>query len=130
MNRCFFLAALLAVNQACAAEAWRPVFEDERFAVFVDVASFARQGSNVRFRERELMRVAYMDAGSLRKIVEVQYRRQANCASRRLAVLSRAFFSQNSALVGYEAIRPEQAIWLEPVTQRDAAVLLTVCGQV
>lgn len=130
MNRWFLLVALLAGNQACAAEAWRPVFEDERIAVFVDVASFARQGSNVRFRERELMHVAYLDAGSLRRITEVQYRRLANCASRRLALLSRAVFSQNSALVGYEAIRPDKAVWFEPVTQRDAAVLLMVCGQV
>ena len=107
-----------------------PAFEDGQLAVFVDTASFVHQKPGIRFREREVFHAPRTDLNSLRKIVEVQYRKLVDCSSMQFAILSRAAFSQNNGLVSYEAIQPEKAIWQKPASQRETSVLLRVCGLV
>ena len=113
-----------------AQEAWKQVFMDETLVVSVDVASFSRQKQNVIFRERHVLSPPQTDPDSLRKIVEIQYRRMANCVDRKLAVLSRAAFSENNALLQYEAFRVGKAKWIVPRSVLENSLLISVCGAV
>ncbi len=112
----------------CAEEVWQPVFTDETRVVSVNAASFARQKQRVVFRERHVLLPPQTDPESLRKIAEVQYRRAVDCADRRLAVLSRAAFSENNALVHYEAVQPGKANWIVPRSTLESNLLVRACG--
>ena len=112
----------------CAEEVWQPVFTDETRVVSVDAASFARQKQRVVFRERHVLLPPQTDPESLRKIVEVQYRRVVDCADRRLAVLSRSAFSENNALVHYEAVQVGKANWIVPRSTLENNLLVRACG--
>lgn len=111
-----------------AQEAWKQVFMDETLVVSVDVASFSRQKQSVVFRERHVLSPPQTDPDSLRKIVEIQYRRMANCVDRKLAVLSRTAFSENNALLQYEAFRAGKAKWIVPRSVLENSLLISVCG--
>jgi len=126
-------AALLLIlagwtAQVCAEEVWQQVFTDESQVVSVDAASFFRQKQRVVFRERHVLLPPQTDPASLRKIVEVQYRRAVDCAARRLAVLSRAAFSENNALVHYEAVQAGKAGWTVPRSTLENNLLVRACG--
>lgn len=111
-----------------AGEAWQPVYADASISVSVDTASLNPQGHAVSFRERETLREPKMDSASMRRIQEIQYRRNADCAGRKLGTLSRAEFSEKGTLVSYEAINPG-AVTQEPArSDRELKVLEAVCG--
>jgi hypothetical protein len=82
----------------------------------------------VAFRERHVLAVAEVDPESLRRIVEIQYRRLADCRKKRLAVLSQAMFSEQDALVHYEAAKPEKLNWLAPRNEQEIRLYEWVCG--
>lgn len=121
---------LLAVMMGTAhgGEAWQAVYEDAMVQVAVDTASIRRDGQNVMFRERHVLIAAEVDPESLRRIVEVQYRRLADCHKKRLAVLSQARFSEQDALVHYVASRPEKLNWLPPRSKQEIRLYEWVCG--
>lgn len=131
MKKFFALAVLPAAilpAAVWAGEAWQPLYEDGLIRVAIDVASLSRASQAVRFREREIFLKPLMDPAAMRPIREIQYRRQADCASRRLSVLSRAVFSKQGALMHYEAIQPAVASWGAPRTERELKLLDAVCG--
>lgn len=116
------------INAAQGGEAWQAVYEDAKVRVAVDAASIRREKQTVTFRERHALTVAEVDPESLRRIVEVQYRRLADCRKKRLAVLSQAMFSEQDALVHYEAAKPEKLNWLAPRTGQEMKIYEWVCG--
>lgn len=131
MKNFFALAILPAVILPAAAragEAWQPLYEDGLIRVAIDAASLSRASQAVRFREREVLLKPAMDPAAMRPIREIQYRRQADCASRRLSVLSRAVFSEQGTLMLYESVQPAAANWSTPQTERELKLLDAVCG--
>ena len=126
----FIYGMLIAgvMGTAQGGEAWQAVFEDATVRVAVDVASLRREKQTVSFRERHALAVSKVDPESLRRIVEVQYRRLADCRKRRLAVLSQAMFSEQDALVHYEASRPGKLNWLAPRNEQEIRLYEWVCG--
>lgn len=94
----------------------------------VDTASIRRDKQKVMFRERHVLVATEVDAESLRRIVEVQYRRLADCRKKQLAVLSQAKFSEQDALVHYEASRPEKLNWLAPRSEQEIRLYEWACG--
>jgi hypothetical protein len=116
------------MNAAQGGEAWQAVYEDATVRVAVDAASIRREKQTVAFRERHVLAVAEVDPESLRRIVEIQYRRLADCRKKRLAVLSQAMFSEQDALVHYEAAKPEKLNWLAPRTGQEMKIYEWVCG--
>lgn len=111
-----------------AGEAWQPLFEDGFVSVAIDAASLDREKQTVTFRQREIMLKPAIDPASMRKIQEIQYRRQADCTGRRLNVLSRTVFSEQGSLMHYEATRPAAANWDAPQSDKDFKLLEVVCG--
>ena len=122
----FLLACL--VPPASAGEDWQKLYEDGAISVSVDAASLSRRGQNWVFRERELMREPQLDPASMRRIREIRFLRQADCAAHRLNTLSRAEFSEHGVMVHYEARRAEEAAWDGPRSGRELRLLLAVCG--
>lgn len=116
------------MSAARGGEAWQAVYEDAAVRVAVDAASIRREKQTVVFRERHALTVAEVDPESLRRIVEIQYRRLADCGKKRLAVLSRAMFSEQDALVHYEAAKPDRLNWLAPRNEREIRLYEWVCG--
>lgn len=110
------------------AESWQLVAKDAAASVWVDLASLTRQNQHVVFRERHILIAPQIDPESLRKISEIQYRRLADCQGRKLAVLSRAVFTGNIALVQYEAVHPSRAVLYFPQSDQDQRTLVMVCG--
>jgi hypothetical protein len=120
------LAALAPVVHG--SEAWHEVYATAGSKVAVDAASLRREKQIVSFRERHVLLAAEVDAASLRPIAEIQYRRLADCQTKRLARLSRAMFSDADALVHYEAARPGRTQWAPPRGDEERRVYEWVCG--
>ena len=113
---------------AGAGESWQAVYEDGSVIVSIDTASVAGAKPLVSFREREILLQPRIDPASMRRIQEIQTRRQADCASRGFSVLSRAAFSEQGTLVYYESTRPGAARWETPQSERDIKLLESACG--
>ena len=116
-------------GMALAGESWRTVFENAALRVDVDTGSLRSDKNMALFRERHRLAAGEIDPESLRHIVEIQIRRQADCRKRRLAVLSRAAFSDQDALVRYEAFRIEKLKWQSPAAEWEMRIYETVCGR-
>lgn len=123
----FLLMATLATG-AGAAESWQLVFEDDALGIAIDTGSFSREKQRVIFRERHVLKIPQTDPASLRRISELQYRKIADCSGRQVAVLSRAAFSENSALIRYEAVQASKARWSTPQSDQENRVFVRVCG--
>lgn len=109
-------------------EVWHELHATADVKVAVDVGSLWREKQLISFRERHVLLTAEVDPESLRRIVEIQYRRQADCEKRRLAILSRAVFSEGDGLVRYEATRRGRTAWVPPQGEADLRVYQWVCG--
>ena len=105
---------------------WRAISETPAETISVELGSLERGADRVSFRVRHTLRDGQVDPSSRRPMREILLKRVADCRSRRVATLSRAVFSDNDAMINYEAVRPAQAEWL-PVTQQDPLFNL-VCG--
>jgi hypothetical protein len=131
MRKYLHLAVLLLCMRLPAAqadEAWQLVYEDASLSASIDTANISRQAQMVIFREREILHKPELDPATMRKIQETQYRLQVNCTSRRLRELSRAVFSEQGALMHYEATSPAKAHWEAPQSEKDLKLLEAVCG--
>lgn len=129
---CSLILALL-VLPVQAGQTWVSVHEDEHVTVAVDTAGLEQRKKHISFRERHTLKQAQTDPNSLRNIVEIQMRRQVDCARHKLATLSRAMFSDKDALVHYESVKLEQingtkSAWNAPANAAEAAVMQFVCG--
>lgn len=129
MRKLFVISALLVCNlsMAQAGESWQTVFEDAAVSVAIDNASIRRQSQIAVFRERRVMLKPEIDQASMRRVQEIQYRRQVDCAGRMLSELSRAVFSEQGALIHYEANLPVQAKWESPQSGKDLKLIEMVC---
>lgn len=125
--RCACSLLLVAAGIAQAGETWRSVYADASVRVAVDMGSIQRDSQTVSFRERHRLAVAEIDPESLRRVVEIQYRRAVDCESRRLAVLSRAVFSDQDALVHYAAARPANPQWVSPGSEQENRLYEWAC---
>jgi hypothetical protein len=95
--------------------------------VTIDLSRLERIAGRVSFHERRVMRGRQLHPGSLRPMREVLSRRVADCSVRRVATLSRAIFSDEDALIEYQATRLGQAIW-QPLSPGDP-LLGQLCGR-
>jgi Txe/YoeB family toxin of Txe-Axe toxin-antitoxin module len=121
------MIACLVVVPAWADGTWRVVAETPREMVSIDFASLRRNGGQVSFRERRVMRDVQTDPNSLRPMREVLFKRVVDCRARRIATLSRAVFSDDDAMIDHQATRLNQAVW-QPVPAEDR-VFRQVCGR-
>jgi hypothetical protein len=117
-----------AASLAQAGEAWQPVYEDAATRVSIDAASIRKEGQIVTFRERHVLAKAETDAESLRRIVEIQIRRAVDCRKKRLAVQSRAMFTDQDSMVRYEASRLEKPNWQAPRNEHEVRIHEWVCA--
>jgi hypothetical protein len=127
----FFLSASFIFCTEAWAESWHLAYELVNSRIEIDDQSIVRNGRLVSWREREVMLQPVIDEDSLRKIREVQWRKQADCQSRQIKILSRTAFSEDDALAGYEGVRPDKVIGrlfskLAPPERKSVEVL---CGQ-
>ncbi len=119
---------MLASGMALAAgPVWQTVADTPEALIAIDTGSLERTADRVRFRERQSVRAARVDAGTLRPIREVLEKRQIDCRAARIATLSRAVFSDDDALIDHSAIRPDRAAW-QPVLPGDPRFRL-LCGR-
>lgn len=110
-----------------AGEAWQPVFEDASVSVAVDSSSIRREGRLAVFRERMVLLKPELDQASMRPVKEVQHRRQIDCVGHVLSDLSRVVFSDQGALLHYEASRPSAVKWDAPKSDKDFKLIEVVC---
>lgn len=104
------LMVLLLPTMAAWAESWRPAYDLKGSRVDIDEQSIEKSASLVRWRERQVMLPPVDDPSSLRRVREIQWRKQADCGKRQLKILSHAAFSDDDALVGYEGVRPDRVV--------------------
>jgi hypothetical protein len=114
------------------AESWHLAYEQLSSRIEIDDQSIARNGTLISWRERQVMYQPVIDENSLRKIREVQWRKLADCQTRQLKVLSHAVFSVDSALVGYDSVRPNQAIGtpFSKLAPSERKTVEALCGQI
>ena len=112
---------------ALAGPVWQTVADTPETLTAIDTGGLERTADRVRFRERQSVRAARVDASTLRPIREVLEKRLIDCRAARIATLSRAVFSDDDAMIDYSAIRPDHAAW-QPVLRNDPRFRL-LCGQ-
>jgi hypothetical protein len=114
------------------AESWHLAYEQLSSRIEIDDQSIARNGTLISWRERQVMYQPVIDENSLRKIREVQWRKLADCQTRQLKVLSHALFSVENALVGYDSVRPSQAIGtpFSKLAPSERKTVEALCGQI
>lgn len=105
---------------------WQVVSETPVEVVAIDLSSIETGKDQVVFHERHTLQGGQTDPGSLRPIREVLIKQRMDCRGRRIALVSRAVFSSDDALISYEAVQPRLAKW-QPVAP-DAPVYRLVCG--
>jgi hypothetical protein len=103
------LGILPSVCNSALAETGRLSYELANGRIEVDDSSIERDGTLISWRERQVMREPVIDENSLRKVREVQWRKQADCQMKQVKVLSKTVFSVDDALVSYEGIHPDKA---------------------
>jgi hypothetical protein len=105
----FILGISTSACNSALAETGRLAYELANSRIEVEDSSIERDGTLVSWRERQVMRKPVIDENSLRKVREVQWRKQADCQTKQVKVLSKTVFSVDDALVSYEGIHPDKA---------------------
>lgn len=118
---------MLASGMALAGPVWQTVADTPEALIAIDTGGLERTADRVRFRERQSVRAARIDASTLRPIREVLEKRLIDCRAARIATLSRAVFSDDDAMIDHSAIRPDHAAW-QPVLRSDPHFRL-LCGR-
>jgi hypothetical protein len=90
---------------------WQVVSETPAETISVELSSLERSASRVSFRVRHTLRDGQIDPGSRRPVREILVKRMVDCSTRRVATLSRAVFSNDDAMINYQATRMAQAEW-------------------
>jgi len=119
------LVCLLAYP-AVANGRWQVMAESPSEITSIELSSIARKAHRVSFRVRHALRDGQVDLNTQRPMREILAKRMVDCRSRRVATLSRAVFSDNDALIHYQAVRPVQAEWTAMTA--DDPLFKLVCG--
>ncbi|MBT9591099.1 MAG: hypothetical protein IV089_09345 [Thiobacillus sp.] len=109
------VAGVLVCVLACPAVAngqWQVMTESPSETLSIELSSIARAANRVSFRVRHALRDGQVDPNTQRPMREILAKRMVDCRTRRVATLSRAVFSDNDALIDYQAVRPVQAEWM------------------
>lgn len=122
-----WLLVLLGVWPLSGLAAWQALDESPEGVRMIDLGRVERQGTTIRFHERQVLREGQVDAASLRPMREVLERRVLDCRSRRVATVSRAVFSDQDALIEHRATRVQASDW-QPLAAADPRVRL-LCRQ-
>jgi hypothetical protein len=120
------LVALAMAMPAWASGSWQVVMDTPAEVVAIDLSSFQAGPAHVSFRERRTLRGGQIDPGSLRPIREVLIKQMLDCRGRRTAMVSRAVFSDDDAMISYQAVQPRLAQWQS--IAKDDPVYRLVCG--
>lgn len=105
---------------------WQVMTETPAETTSIELSSLERGGDHASFRVRHALRDGRVDPGSQRPMREILTKRRVDCRSRRVATLSRAVFSDNDAMINYQAVHPGKAEW-QAMTLDDPLFKL-VCG--
>jgi len=122
----FGLLACVMAMLAWANGPWQVVMDTPAERVAVDLSSIQASNDHVSFREMHTLRAGQTDPGSLRPMREVLIKQMIDCRGRRIALLSRAVFSDDDAMISYQAVQPHLAKW-QPIAQGDPVYRL-VCA--
>ena len=122
----FGLLACVMAMPAWANGPWQVVIDTPAERVAIDLSSIQASNDHVSFRERHTLRAGQTDPGSLRAMREVLIKQMMDCRGRRIALLSRAVFSDDDAMISYQAVQPRLAKW-QPLAQ-DNPVYRLVCA--
>ena len=123
------VAGVLACALACPAVAngrWQVIAESPSETTSLELSSIERTAHRVRFRVRHALREGQIDLNTQRPMREILLKRMVDCRSRRVATLSRAVFSDNDALINYQAAQPAKAEWTAMTA--DDPLFTLVCG--
>ncbi len=124
---CGLIATGMAIMPAWANGRWQVVNETPTAVVAIDLSSIETAKGHVSFRERHTLLVGQVDPDSLRPIREMLIKQMMDCRGRRIALLSRAVFSTDDAMISHQAVQPKFALW-QPVAPGDPVYAL-VCGR-
>ena len=105
---------------------WQVMSETPAETISIELSSLERSANRANFRVRHILRDGQVDPSSQRPMREILIKRRVDCRSRRVATLSRAVFSDNDAMISYQAVRPLKAEW-QAMTLDDPLFKL-VCG--
>lgn len=94
--------------------------------ISVELTSLERGVDFVSFRVRHALSDGKIDPSSQRPVREILAKHMVDCRSGRVATLSRAVFSDNDAMINYQAVLPIKAEW-QAMTLDDPLFKL-VCG--
>jgi hypothetical protein len=126
MHALFGLIACVMAMPAWANGPWQVVRDTPAEVIAIDLSSIQTSPSHVGFRERHTLRGGQTDPGSMRPMREVLVKQMIDCRGRRIALLSRAVFSDDDAMINYQAVQPRLAQW-HPIAKDDPVYGL-VCG--
>ena len=122
-------AGLLMCVLACPAVAngrWQVMAESPSETSSIELSSIERTANRVSFHIRHTLRDGRIDLNTQRPMREILLKRMVDCRSRRVATLSRAVFSDNDALIHYQAVQPAKAEWTTMTA--DDPLFKLVCG--
>lgn len=105
---------------------WQVMTESPAETVSIELSSLERVADRVSFRVRHALRDGQLEPGSQRTMREILSKRMVDCRGRRMAILSRAVFSDNDAIISYQAVHPQKAEW-QPMAMDDP-LFKRVCG--
>lgn len=114
---------------ACPAVAngrWQVMAESTSETTSIELSSIERAANRVSFRVRHALRDGQLDPNTQRPMREILAKRMVDCRNRRVATLSRAVFSDNDALIQYQAVHPAKAEWMAMTA--DDPLFKLVCG--
>lgn len=121
----FALVVCVTALPVWANGSWQVVRETPEERVAVGFSGKQAGSSRVSFHEWHTLRAGQTDPGSLRPIREVLISQLMDCRGRRTALLSRAVFSDDDAMISYQASLPRLAKW-QPIAEDDPVYRL-VC---
>lgn len=119
------LVCLLACP-AVAIGRWQVLAESPSETTLLELSGIERTANRVSFRVRHSLRDGRIDLNTQRPMREILLKRMVDCQSRRVATLSRAVFSDNDALINYQAAQPAKAEWTAMTA--DDPLFKLVCG--
>lgn len=105
---------------------WQVMAESPSETTSIELSSIERTAHRVSFRVRHALRGGQVDLNTQRPMRETLAKRMVDCRGRRVATLSRAVFSDNDALIHYQAVRPAKAEWMAMTA--DDPLLKLLCG--
>lgn len=105
---------------------WQVMAESPSETTSIELSSIARMANRVSFRVRHALRDGQVDLNTQRPMREILAKRMVDCRGRRVATLSHSVFSDNDALIHYQAVHPAKAEWTAMTA--DDSLFKLLCG--